>query len=1076
MAYRISIPFSVFSLEMIPGRTFLTPLSDSDTMRYGQPVAQLAKEFEQSFQKVLMDSGTLDLLRTYQTAEFERQTIAVSIPEAKDGIRYPALTIDFDIYVQEQADGFWGVLPALGIEGFAKTIAKLRGHLTDTVKVDFARHRRGRHVKQLIEVFWYEATKLHTYTLDLDVPDPGEEGADPDRDNPLLPQLATRLTAGAPATFGRKKALEQVKRILSSSFNRNLLLVGNSGVGKSALVQEVVRRVDGWGLDLEIWATTASAMMKALVGEQSWEFNIGKLVQELKSTNRILYVRNLMDLFEVGKYEGNDVSMGAFLQPFLNRGELRLITECTDQEFTSIELKNPNYIASFQQIRLEEPPEAELFQMIEKKVAQEAKQLGIRIQKPAIQEAVRLSKRFTPYAGMPGRPIRFLESILLSRAGSDQQNLSRLDVIRYFCRESGMPTFMVDPSVPMEPLQVKRDFNDQIFSQEEAVSSVVDAMAAVKTALTRTGKPIASFLFVGPTGVGKTELAKILAQFLFGHRNRMLRFDMSEFSTPAAVLRLTGIDAREEGLLTSAVRRQPFSVLLFDEIEKADESFYDLLLQLLSEGRLTDSRGRLANFCSTLIIMTSNIGAGMGQTNPIRLTEGNDNQPLETAHYQKAVQKHFRPELYNRIDKVIPFQSLDPDTVRFVVDREIKQLFNREGIRFRNVHIELEDGVLDQLAERGYNPAYGARHLQRTLREELILPLSEILNHYEGDDQLQLKVSIDKEGLRMETTADPLAIELLLEELEKQKNADFASYLRRQMQQFRAGYYFTLLQQELDQLEEKMSKTGTEFWEIKQDVDRYWRLVHLRDRTGQLSEDIRKIEQQLSLMVLDQEKYRPDLKEAMDQWSDAYFELRLDVYVSLETKQNKCFFQVYGEHCGDAVYFYLDLFQRKEFVYSLTALYLRESQYQQYQQDSQRPEAERQHLMPFLRKTIDYRKPDLTPEQEGDRLVGVECVITGRGVQQFLKPEEGGQSWRPDPEEKERKCLVRVLSSYEDAPLDIGRRDFVRKPEIRRTITSLKLQDSNFRINREIDPDRILPLIQEELEQRFREFINQEVQ
>ena len=192
-------------------------------------------------------------------------------------------------------------------------------------------------------------------------------------------------------------------------------------------------------------------MMKALVGEQSWEFNIGKLVQELKSTNRILYVRNLMDLFEVGKYEGNDVSMGAFLQPFLNRGELRLITECTDQEFTSIELKNPNYIASFQQIRLEEPPEAELFQMIEKKVAQEAKQLGIRIQKPAIQEAVRLSKRFTPYAGMPGRPIRFLESILLSRAGSDQQNLSRLDVIRYFCRESGMPTFMVDPSVPMEP-------------------------------------------------------------------------------------------------------------------------------------------------------------------------------------------------------------------------------------------------------------------------------------------------------------------------------------------------------------------------------------------------------------------------------------------------------------------------------------------------------------------------------------------------------------------------------------------------------------------------------------------------
>jgi ATP-dependent Clp protease ATP-binding subunit ClpA len=474
--------------------------------------------------------------------------------------------------------------------------------------------------------------------------------------------------------------------------------------------------------------------------------------------------------------------------------------------------------------------------------------------------------------------------------------------------------------------------------------------------------------------------------------------------------------------------------------------------------------------------MTSNIGAGMGQVTPIRLAEGDDTQHLETAHYQKAVQKHFRPELYNRIDKVIPFQSLDADTVRFVVDREIKQLFNREGIRFRNVHIELEDGVLEHLARRGYNPAYGARHLQRTLREELILPLSEILNQYEGDDQLQLSVRNDGQAIRMETTADPLSIELLLEELDKQKSADYASLLRRQMQQFQAGYYFTLLQQELDQLEEKMNKAGTEFWEIKQDVDRYWRLVSLRDRTQQLSKDIRRIEQQLSLMVLDQEKYRPDLKDAMDQWADAYFELRLDVYVSLETNQNKCFFQIYGEHCEPAVLFYLDLFQQREFVYSLTGLYLRDSQFQQYQQDTQRPAEERQHILPFLRKTIDYRKPDLSPEHEGDRLVGVECVVTGRGVQQFLKPEEGGQSWCLDPEEKERKYLVRVLASYEDAPLDIGRRDFVRKPEIRRTITSRKLQDSNFRINREIDPDRILTMIQEELESRFRAFINQEVQ
>ncbi|MEM1124086.1 MAG: AAA family ATPase, partial [Bacteroidota bacterium] len=184
-----------------------------------------------------------------------------------------------------------------------------------------------------------------------------------------------------------------------------------------------------------------------------------------------------------------------------------------------------------------------------------------------------------------------------------------------------MPSFIIDPAVPMDLTAIKQQFNDNVFGQEKAVDSIVNLLASVKTALTKTGKPIASFLFVGPTGVGKTELAKVLAQFMFGHRDKMVRFDMSEYADAYSVMRLTGLSYGSDGLLTAAVRRTPFCVLLFDEIEKAHTNFFDLLLQILSEGRLTDSSGRLVNFCSTIIIMTSNIGASNLQSNRISLQQ-----------------------------------------------------------------------------------------------------------------------------------------------------------------------------------------------------------------------------------------------------------------------------------------------------------------------------------------------------------------------------------------------------------------------------------------------------------------------
>ncbi|MCB0626109.1 MAG: ATP-dependent Clp protease ATP-binding subunit, partial [Saprospiraceae bacterium] len=259
---------------------------------------------------------------------------------------------------------------------------------------------------------------------------------------------------------------------------------------------------------------------------------------------------------------------------------------------------------------------------------------------------------------------------------------------------------------------------------------------------------------------------KVLAEFMFGSRDRLTRFDMSEYSSAYDVMRLTGLSFRNDGLLTSAVRREPFCVLLFDEIEKAHSDFSDLLLQILGEGRLTDSRGKLVNFCSCIVIMTSNIGASKMQGNRISLKKELDTKQV-TEHFLSAVRAYFRPELFNRIDQVIPFEPLSRPVVRQVVDRELQLLQEREGIRFRRMHLQLAPEVYDYLAEHGYHAQYGARHLQRIIRERLIVPLARALNAEDFDDQLVVTVAPDGEKLRVEVEADPLGLELLFEELEK---------------------------------------------------------------------------------------------------------------------------------------------------------------------------------------------------------------------------------------------------------------------------------------------------------------------
>ncbi|MEL6925615.1 MAG: AAA family ATPase, partial [Bacteroidota bacterium] len=475
--------------------------------------------------------------------------------------------------------------------------------------------------------------------------------------------------------------------------------------------------------------------------------------------------------------------------------------------------------------------------------------------------------------------------------------VNRRSVIRYFCEETGMPAFLVDPEVPMDLKAIQQHFNSQLFGQQIAVDQVVNLLASVKTALTRTGKPIASFLFVGPTGVGKTEMARLLAGFTFGDRDKMVRFDMSEYSSPYAVLRLTGSDYFSDGLLTAAVRREPFCVLLFDEIEKADPSFYDLLLQMLGEGRLTDSKGQLVNFCSTIIIMTSNIGATNLMNNNIGWRRERDGTEV-AMHFKTAVEKHFRPELINRIDQLIPFEPLGRDSIRLVIEREVKGLRQREGIRFRNMDLFIDDAVLDYLAEAGFNTKYGARELQRTIRELLIIPLATALNVQDYDDQVVVRFSMKQDQIALSVEADPLGLELLLEELEKVNLADQASELRRALFALQEGSPYLSMISDFDMMERERKVKGEKFFKQKDKAERYTQSLTLMDAFDKLRTRIEKLELELALQCMELENFQPQYAKKIERWMHDVQQEKINLLSYLRPEENRCYLHIYGSEPG----------------------------------------------------------------------------------------------------------------------------------------------------------------------------------
>ncbi len=1059
------------------------PLNDMEAMRLNEPMHRLMGQFIEQFQQKVLDKGKLlQLLHEYQEGNFRKGDINVKFPAAKDGLRYPAFSLNYGYFYKPVEKGFWGVVPALALQAFAESLWELEEMLEEAINLEFAQKKRLAAVQRIVSAIWYEDINLHQDEMLLRFPTPSEiENEDKEHGERLLPQLAKKLAFTKQVTYGRKTELKQVLRAMRNDFSKNVLLVGASGVGKTALIGELTRKIKEEKLGLEIWQTSAASMIKELMRETGWQDNLGKLCKELaEEPHKILFVRNLMELFEVGQYAGNSVSVAAYLRTYLSRGEITMISECTKEELAQIELKSPQYISLFHIIRLEEPKD-DLEEIILQKVSAMATAKKVNLSREAVKESIRLHRRFTPYSGFPGKPIRFIESLLLAKTASGEGikkeiAISRAEIIQYFCEETGMPPFIVDPDIPMDVSKIIGGFNQQVFGQKQAVQRVGNLLASIKTALIKSGKPIASFLFVGPTGVGKTELAKVLAEFMFARRDRMIRFDMSEYSTNYDVMRLIGSVGASDGILTAAVRREPFAVLLFDEIEKAHSSFYDLLLQILDAGRLTDNRGKVVNFCSTIIIMTSNIGASRLQQGRVGFGKGNNDTEV-IDHFMGEVKRHFRPELYNRIDEVIPFVALTKETVRHVVDREIALLRKREGVQYRNMNLTISGEVLDYLGERGYDSKYGARQLQRAIREELIIPLSYRLNLEEYDDELEIAISSQpKQPIAIDLKVKPMGVETYVQQWDAIMQADYASDLRRSMQSLQDGGYYLKLENELEELERLKKKQGVKFWENPQQGARYTNLMNTSSKTESLRAEIEEYEMDsaLACMELDDANNAPD-EELLKAWETQSFDLKVELYTRLNLKSSRCYLGIYGRNFDYLLDFYLRLFEGKEYTYEAETIWFHDKHYNMVLQEREHNEDWDKSIVPYLRK--DYKagaKDNFKPPVANASLHGIEFLIDGNCAYLYLASEEGIQRWKMS-QQHDQKYKVEVYDAPRETPLNIHRKIFYQKQAVKRMVEPNRLKDPSLRLDREYNRGKMLDLIVEQLDEHFKKAIDEEV-
>lgn len=587
-----------------------------------------------------------------------------------------------------------------------------------------------------------------------------------------LKEVGINLTAQAAEgrfrkAYRRDQYVEDILRTLAGVRHNSALVLGPSEVGKTAIMHEVVRRIQRKECDdslheRQIWMLTPDRLIAGAQFIGTWEERINDIANECRQKQHILYVEDLPGLLEVGRWSKSDSNIAMALKPHVASGEVIIIGECSPERFTMGMNLGSSFMNLFRVINVEAMLEDETLSVLGNVARDLEREFDLRVEPTALDSAVELSRRFLPYRSFPGKAIRLIEeavtdanktrptrptnpfSTLRSIA---RTNVERRQVIGTFSRQTGLPEFIINDEARLDTTDIEKYFRERIIGQNQAVASMINLVATVKAGLNDPHKPLGTFLFIGPTGVGKTEMAKTLASYLFGDANRLIRFDMSEYGNVDGMARLIGA-FNTEGELTRKVREQPFCVVLLDEFEKADPRIYDIFLQVLGEGRLTDSRGKMTSFHNAILVMTSNLGSGQRELRGTGFGRPDEPDPDEIAqnlgqHYRARIEAYFRPEFINRIDQIVTFTQLTQPALRQIAARELSEILRRDGITRRNILVEIDNNVIDLVLEKGYSPIYGARPLKREIERLIVAPMARALAQRRGQDQNLLRVSAD---------------------------------------------------------------------------------------------------------------------------------------------------------------------------------------------------------------------------------------------------------------------------------------------------------------------------------------------
>lgn len=532
--------------------------------------------------------------------------------------------------------------------------------------------------------------------------------------------------------YGRDEEIQNVITSLRRRTKNNPILVGEAGVGKTAIVEGLALAIlrDQVPNDLK-GLTVRSLELSSLMSDDDGGFipKFKNIIQEMIATKgqNILFVDEFHTIVGAGSQNGESLDAGNIIKPALARGELQLIGATTLDEFHDYVETDRALERRVQKVMVEEPTIPEAITIIDQAKVIYEDFHRIKISRAAVETAVRLSVRYITDRFLPDKAFDLIDEAATISSAENKELVTEKEIAQVLKNKTGIPITTILKGDNERLAGFKEKLLKRVKGQDEAIDAVVDAVTIAQAGLQDENKPISSFLFLGPTGVGKTELSKAVAEALFDDEDAMLRFDMSEYKQKEDVAKLIGNrGTRTKGQLTEGVKQKPYCVLLLDEIEKADGEVLDLFLQVLDDGRLTDATGRLVSFKNTIVIMTTNVGAkkiidkAELKGNFKNLTD-RERQQFERS-MENVLQREFRPEYLNRIENKLIFNLLESDVIEEIAEKNLSEIALR--MKRKNLTLSYDSSLIAYLSDVGTDVRNGARPLERLIKRKVLAPIS----------------------------------------------------------------------------------------------------------------------------------------------------------------------------------------------------------------------------------------------------------------------------------------------------------------------------------------------------------------